>query len=306
MLLWPTVSALGFLLLAGLVIALGRRSTARYEFERNRVRGQRQQAAVPALAGVAALTAESTAPPATDDQPRPLGGWAEPERPAPDQAVDGHTPTRQGASADVVTLPETHPAGRQVADGGSTPAWWLVTGDLQVVAGPFADRVEADWVALADVASASVHAVHGVRRPDGGVTQRQSPAERAWLTELGDQLDRLPEDWDQWLTDDDPTVTLVVEVAAALVEAGLPLHDCAGDGAAGGVCLTPDPGCAGVLVSWHQHDRMSRDHVRGAGTVTAVQRTVNAAVAECLEQLGFLVAPFGSSGCSLVTDVRIW
>jgi hypothetical protein len=60
----------------------------------------------------------------------------------------------------------------------------------------------------------------------------------------------------------------------------------------------------GVLISWHQHDRMSRDQVRGAGTVTAVQRTMNAAVAECLEQLGFLVAPFGSSGCSMVTDAR--
>jgi 2-methylisocitrate lyase-like PEP mutase family enzyme len=51
---------------------------------------------------------------------------------------------------------------------------------------------------------------------------------------------------------------------------------------------------------------MSRDQVRGAGTVTAVQRTMNAAVAECLEELGFLVAWLGSSGCSLVTDVRTW
>ena len=48
------------------------------------------------------------------------------------------------------------------------------------------------------------------------------------VAELGGQLDRLPEDWDDLLTDDDALTTLVVEVAAALVEAGLPVHDCAG------------------------------------------------------------------------------
>ena len=308
MLLWPTVSALGFLLLAVLVIVLGTSSTARYEFERNRVQGQRQRVAAPSPDGVTAITAltsESTAAPAAGDQSRALGGPAASEQVAPDQGVAGQAHTRHGASGNVATLSETHLVGPRVVDGVS--AWWLVTeSDHQVVAGPFPDRVDADWAVLAGAAGASARAVHGVRRPDGGVTRRQSPEDRAWLTELGDQLDRLPEDWDEQLTDDDPTVTLVVEVAAALIEAGLPLHDCAGDGAAGGVCLTPAPGCAGVLVSWHQHDRMSRDQVRGAGTVTAVQRTMNAAVAECLEELGFLVAWLGSSGCSLVTDVRTW
>jgi hypothetical protein len=304
MLLWPTVSALGFLLLAGLVIALGTSSTARYEFERNRVRGQRPQVVVSAPAG--ALAAESTAAPAVGDQSRPLGGLVTPDQSAPGEGVAGHVLERQGASGSVAILPQAQPAG-QLVDGPSAPGWWLVTeGDNWAVAGPFADRVEADWAGLAGTAGASAHAVYGVRRTDGGVTRRQTPEDRAWLTELSDQLDRLPEDWDEWLTDDDPTVTLVVDVAAALVEAGLPLHDCAGDGAAGGVCLTPEPGCAGVLISWHQHDRMSREQVRGAGMVTAVQQTMNAAVAECLEQLGFLVAPFGPSGCSLVTDARTW
>ncbi|WP_138734122.1 hypothetical protein [Modestobacter excelsi] len=309
MLFWPTVSALGFLLLAGLVIALGVSSTARYEFERNRVQGQRRQAPVPAMAGVAAVTDEGKASAATSDQPRPLSGSAASEQVAPDESapgegVAGYALEGQGALGSVATLPQARPAG-QLVDGRPTPAWWLVTEeDNRVVAGPFADRVEADWASLAGMAGASAHAVHGVRRTDGGVTRRQTPEDRAWLTELGDQLDRLPEDWDEWLVDDDPTVTLVVEVAAALVEAGLPLHDCAGEGAAGGVCLTPEPGCAGVLISWHQHDRMSRDQVRGAGMVTAVQRTMNAAVAECMEQLGFLVAPFGSSNCLLVTDGR--
>ena len=110
--------------------------------------------------------------------------------------------------------------------------------------GPFHDRMEADWAVLADGAAAVRRAVYGALRLDGGVVRRQSPQELAWLTELGEQLDRLPEDWDEGSADDDDDalVTLVVEVAAALVEAGLPVHDCAGDSPAGGVCLTPEPG----------------------------------------------------------------
>lgn len=48
MLFWPMVSMSGFVVLAALVIALGASSTARYEFERNRVQVARQQAVVPA------------------------------------------------------------------------------------------------------------------------------------------------------------------------------------------------------------------------------------------------------------------
>jgi hypothetical protein len=145
-----------------------------------------------------------------------------------------------------------------------------------------------------------------VLRGDGRLVRRQSPEERAWLSDLGDQLDRLPEEWDGPLADEDELVTLVVEVASALVEAGLPLHDCAGEGPAGGVCLTPEPGGAGVLVSWQQHDRMSRDQVRGVAVHAAVQRTMNAAAADCLRQLGFDVEPYGSTGCSLVAVGQPW
>jgi hypothetical protein len=127
------------------------------------------------------------------------------------------------------------------------------------------------------------------------------PQERAWLSELGDQLDRLAEEWDELLTDEDTLTTLVVEVAAALVEAGLPLHDCVGDDPAGGVCLTPEAGRRGVVASWHRHDRMGLHQVRGAALDGAVQRTMNAAVAELLASAGFVVEPYGTSGCSLVT-----
>ena len=126
-----------------------------------------------------------------------------------------------------------------------------------MVAGPFADRIDADWAALSGGLPAV--SVHGIRRADGGVTSRPSPEERAFLGELGEQLDRLPHDWDDLLTDTDPLTTLVVEVAAALLEAGLPLHD----DSQGGVCLLPETGVGGVLVSWRAHDRMSVHDVRG-------------------------------------------
>ena len=56
-----------------------------------------------------------------------------------------------------------------------------------------------------------------------------------------------------------------------------------------------------VLVTWHQHDRMSVQQVRGAAMEAAVQRTMNAAVADLLRTVGFEVEPFGSSGCWMVT-----
>jgi hypothetical protein len=296
MLFWPVVAVLGFVLLAALVIALATSSTARYEFERNRVQGQRQQAAVPTAVGAAAVSAGSGGLPGGDPS-LPAAGGAAPQGERLEQAA-------------AVGL-ATHPAGKRIAGQGMAPAWWLVddaadgSGE-QVVAGPFADRIEADWAALSEGLAASGRAVHGVLRGDGRVVRRQSPEERAWLSDLGDQLDRLHQDWDGPLSDEDELVTLVVEVASALVEAGLPLHDCAGQDPAGGVCLTPEPSGAGVLVSWQQHDRMSHEQVRGAAAHAAVQRTMNSAAAECLRQLGFDVERYGSTGCSLVAVGQPW
>ena len=239
-------AVLAFVALIGLVIALGRSSTARYE--RARALEARQQA-----------------------------GPAAPQR---------------AASPD-------HPAGRQV------PAWWLVceAGDqlpARVLAGPFPDRIAADWAALVDGLPASASAVYRARQADGAVVRRQSPSERAWLAELGRQLDGLAEDWDELVTDADALTTLLVEVSAALVEAGFALHDCVDDSPAGGVCLVPDPGHRGILVSWRQHDRMSVERVRGAAVEATVQRTMSAAIAAVLVELGFPVTPVGTTGCHLV------
>jgi hypothetical protein len=120
--------------------------------------------------------------------------------------------------------------------------------------------------------------------------------------ELGDQLDRLPEDWDPLLDDTDALTTLVVEVAAALAEAGLPLHDCRGNRGAssGGVCLTPAPDGSGILVSWRQHDRMSLHQVRGAAADAAVQELMNGAIAGVLATFGYPVEPLGGGSGSFV------
>ncbi|WP_448615216.1 hypothetical protein [Modestobacter sp. URMC 112] len=292
MLFWPMVSMAGFVVLAALVIALGASSTARYEFERNRVQAARQQAVVPANAVEV------------------LAGEGPPERPAGDlgHATGGSGGTavqEQRAERGAAVSVANHPAGKRATDPGAVPDWWLVDeqGDMpgEVLAGPFADPIEADWAALAGGLSGT-RVVYGVPRADGaGVVRRQLPQERAWLTELGDQLDRLSDDWDELLTDEDELTTLVVEVAAALVEAGLPLHDCVGEEPAGGVCLTPESGHRGIVVSWHRHDRMGRQQVRGAAMDAAVQEAMNDVIGDLLAMAGFRVEPFGSAGVSLVT-----
>lgn len=294
--LWPTVTLVGWFAMAALVIALGRGSTIRYEQERS---GARQPA-----------VASASAPAAV---PADLGGPVRAAQPAPGAALrDEGADEVAGAARRSAVATATHPAGKRLHDG-APPAWWLVEDDEEVewlgraVAGPFADRRDAEWALLSGGHPASTRPVYAIPRGDGAVLRRQTPEDRAWFAELGGQLERLPEEWDGLLTEDDALTTLVVEIGSALVEAGLPLHDGSGfapeDAApAGGVCLTPDPCSAGVLVAWRQHDRMDLQHVRGVAAGTAVRRTMNAAVADVLSELGFAVEPIGPWGCYRVTS----
>jgi hypothetical protein len=191
--------------------------------------------------------------------------------------------------------------------GSSTTAvaWWLVDGDSRVLAGPFGSRVDA---ALAEFSSPrdgldALVPAHGVRREDGTLAPRFSPDDRAWLAHLSEQLDRLADDWDTLIDDADPLTGLVCEVAAAVAEAGLPLHDCAGRTSSpqlGGVCLTPAPGEHGVVVSWTQHDRMALGRVRGHAADLAAQAVMNHAVAGVLMAFGFVVEPFGEASGHVV------
>jgi hypothetical protein len=308
-LLWPAVAVLGFLATAALVVVLGRASTARYEFERNGVRVQ-QQVSTPAPVSADAAAPAGDLARARADVPVP-GTVA-----APADGPSGAAPstrTAVGLAPHPAPTPTAHPAGRRIADAAAPAAWYLVDGEGDrsapaALAGPFPDRVEAEWVALACGIEEDAHAVHGTLREDGTVARRPSAQDRAWLAQLGEQLDRLADDWDELLTDEDALTTLAVEVTAALVEAGLPLHDCGaaagGEASSGGVCLTPEPLHGGVLVSWRQHDRMSVQQVRGAALDTAVQRTMNETLESLLVQFGFVVQGFGDAGCSLVTAIR--
>jgi hypothetical protein len=267
---WPTLAVLGFLVLTSLVVILGTSSTARYEFERNRAREQQRSGAQSFGAHPAGSRLVSRPTDATDAQTLPG---------AVDLAVR-----------------------RAPAAAGHGPGWWLVDDAARVVAGPFVGRLDAEWAALADGLAAIP--VFGTRRAQGGVAPRPSPEERAWLEELSDQLDRLPRDWDALLSDTDPLTTLVVEIAAALVESGLSLYDAGQGHAAGGVCLVPARAAGGVLVSWGVHDRMSLDRLRGAAADATVQQSMNIAVAEILGNLGFVIEPVGVTGGSLVTALR--
>jgi len=192
-----------------------------------------------------------------------------------------------------------------VVDGSVRQGWWLVSGEengpVRIVAGPFADRTEAAWAAAAEDGDEDLWPVYGARRADGSLARRPSPQEWAWLSHLGEQLDRLPEDWDGVVGDDDPLTTLVVEVTAALAEAGLPLHDPMGAGSElGGACLTPEPELGGIVVTWRQHDRMSIEQVHGAAVDAVVQQVMNRALADVLALRGFAVDPFGGASGHVV------
>jgi hypothetical protein len=197
-------------------------------------------------------------------------------------------------------------SGAVVVGGVACQGWWLVVdeddGPGRILAGPFPDRAEAGWAAAADEhGPQDVRPVYGFRRADGVLNLRPSPQEWAWLAHLGEQLDRLPENWDATLTDEDPLTTLVVEVTAALSEAGLSLHDPTGaGGAVGGVCLTPEPALGGIVVSWRQHDRMSVDQVHGAEADAVVQQVMNRALADVLVLRGFAVDAFGGASGHVV------
>jgi hypothetical protein len=196
-----------------------------------------------------------------------------------------------------------------LVDGGFRQGWWLVVeeedGPARIVAGPFEDRAEAAWAA-GDPGSGStdgVRPVYGIRRPDGVLNRRPSPQDWAWLAHLAEQLERLPEDWAEDRSEEDPLTTLVVEVTAALSEAGLPLHDAAGS-ALGGACLALEPAAGGIVVTWRQHDRMSVDLVHGSDADVAVQEVMNRALADLLLVRGFDVRAFGDGSASVVRPAR--
>lgn len=198
-------------------------------------------------------------------------------------------------------------SGEVVLGGVSGQGWWLVVdeegGPGQIVAGPFPDRADAGWVLAAQGHAAPdlARPVYGIRRRDGGLDRRPSPQDWAWLAYLGEQLDRLPEDGSAGLTEDDPLTTLVVEVAAALSETGLPLHDAAVG--VGGACLTAEPALGAILVSWRQHDRMSVDQVHGPLADETVQQVMNRALADVLVLRGFSVEGIPGASGHLVRSV---
>ena len=62
-------------------------------------------------------------------------------------------------------------------------------------------------------------------------------------------------------------------------------------------------GNPGIVVSWTTHNLLSLDWDRW-DEYHGVQETVNSALAEVLEALGFQVSPFGTGGAWIVTGRR--
>lgn len=193
-----------------------------------------------------------------------------------------------------------------VVGGGAGRGWWLVDdegGPCRIVAGPFPDRIQADWAAdpFEHDGGPRPQAVFGLRRADGGLDCGPSPEDDAWWSHLAEQLERLPLGWDGALPEDDPLITLAVDVMAALTEIGLPVLDCnALEEGAGGACVTPEPRLDGIIVSWRQQHRMSVEQVHGAEATAAVGRVMNGALASALALRGFVVEPFDGVGGNVV------
>jgi hypothetical protein len=188
-----------------------------------------------------------------------------------------------------------------VVSGEICEGWWLVLDDengrCRAIAGPFPERSDAVFAAAGYADGEQPRPAWGIKREDGSLNRRPSPQDWAWLAHLGGELDRLPEDWDVALSEEDPLVTLVVEITAALAEAGLPLHDATGpESALGGACLTAEPTLGGIIVTWRQHERMSIDLVHGAAADTAVQQVMNRALADVLRMRCFTVDSLGELG----------
>jgi hypothetical protein len=127
--------------------------------------------------------------------------------------------------------------------------------------------------------------------------------------EVADAIGRLADAYGRSLRDDDPLKPLASNIAQALTEAGFTLHHCTQHHPLyrlGGVCLLPvaaghDPdGQGGVVVSWTTHDLLSLDWGRWLA-YHGTQDTMNGALSEVLDVLGFRVSPFGVGGAWIVT-----
>jgi hypothetical protein len=126
--------------------------------------------------------------------------------------------------------------------------------------------------------------------------------------ELADARARLADGLGNSLRADHPYAPLASDVADALTEAGLTLHNCAPHHPQyrlGGVCVLPIPsshnpdGLGGIAVSWTTHNLLAMDWQLGRER-QGTQEAMNRALASVLKALGYRVRPFGIGGASLV------
>ena len=91
-------------------------------------------------------------------------------------------------------------------------------------------------------------------------------------------------------------------IATDLAAVGLPVRH-GTDGSTPGVAITLALDSPGVLVGWAQHE--ASPTVLGLPVHGAVQRRMNVALAEVLEELGYPIAGYGPGGAHLVAERRL-
>lgn len=184
-------------------------------------------------------------------------------------------------------------------DRAGVPAWWTTVYGT-VVAGPWADRSDAAGARADDP---EARAVYGCAQPDGTVAVRPSPDQLAWERHLCAHLDRMRDDDGgpvRALRDD--VAGLAVQVAGALVAAGVPLAETGGGQACGGALVVPARRTvpAGVAVGWVTHPYLPALGAVGTGP-GMLPDVMSYALASLLGTLGFRVERGKGTRAHLVT-----
>jgi len=191
-------------------------------------------------------------------------------------------------------------AARARHDRAPVPAWWTTVYGT-IVAGPWTDRSDA---ARAWAGDPDARAVYGCAQPDGRVAVRPAPDQLAWERHLCAHLDRLRDDDGgpiRALRDD--IAGLAVQVAGALVSAGVPLAETGGAEPHGGALVVPARHAvpAGVAVGWVTHPYLPALGTLGETGAATLPDVMTYALASLLGTLGFRIQRGAGTRAHLVT-----
>ncbi|WP_131831616.1 hypothetical protein [Pseudofrankia asymbiotica] len=217
---------------------------------------------------------------------------------APTTPAGGWTPEVAAPVAEVP--PDLLRTVRVRHDRAPVPAWWTTVFST-IVGGPWADRHDATKAGADDP---DARAVYGCAQPDGTVAARPAPDQLSWERHLCTHLDRLRDDDGgpvRSLRDD--VAMLALQVAGALVAAGLPLAETGGAEPHGGALVVPARHAtpAGVAIGWATHPHLPALGVHSEATAATLPDVMGYALASLLGTLGFRIQRGAGTHAHLVT-----